>query len=388
MQDILVIGYSTRNIVCSAKKAGYNAYAIDAFCDTDLRECAAGSKVFDSANEVDIKTIGREKIIELIDGFNVDFDGIVLGSGFEMMDLSNHSWAVLNNKPQVMQEVSDKEKFAKRLDSLGVPHPHTYSGIEPGSVEYPVMIKPKYAGGGLFNRMAASEEELYLILDELSGLYPPLPAKDMLVQDFVSGTPASVSVLSTGDRALAIAINEQLIGVPWLTELPFAYCGNITPFETPYAKKMCEMAEELVLEFGLVGSNGVDFIVTDSGPAVIEVNARFQGSMDSVELATGFNVFAAHVKAFGDKLPRVQPVVDQFAARAVVYADRDIVINNQMMSGILKEHAVDIPDTGYKAHANEPVTSIIATGKNRHDVLDNVRNSVCQVRKSLEVKHH
>ena len=43
MQNILAIGFDTRNIVCSASRAGYTVCSIDAFRDLDLQECAYAS---------------------------------------------------------------------------------------------------------------------------------------------------------------------------------------------------------------------------------------------------------------------------------------------------------------------------------------------------------
>jgi len=391
MQDILVIGYSTRNIVCSARRAGYNVYSIDAFTDSDLVECAAASRVFDSAETVDVKSITRERIVELIDSFGVDFDAIVLGSGFEMMDLTDLPFPILNNSPGVMQEVSDKERFAKKLASMGMPHPRTHDITDIDSVNYPVMVKPKCAGGGILNRVARDVGELNSYLDEISSMGVDMDfgisVDDMLIQEFVSGVPVSVSVISTKQTAVAVAVNEQMIGVPWLTGLPFAYCGNITPYETPYAEKLCGISEELILKLGLVGSNGVDFMLGDSGPIVIEVNARFQGSMDSVELATGINLFDAHVNAFAGELSpelQVRPVAKQFAARAVIYAKNRVVIDEQAMNGLHREPVTDIPNIGYLADVNEPVTSVLCTEKTRGDVMAHVKNSVCNIRDIID----
>ncbi|HJH31752.1 MAG TPA: ATP-grasp domain-containing protein [Methanosarcinaceae archaeon] len=393
MKNILVIGYSTRNIVCSARRAGYNVYSIDAFTDSDLVECASGSKVFDLGETLDIKDISREKIVEHIDSFGLYFDAIVLGSGFEMMDLTSLSYPILNNSPRIMQDVSDKEIFAKKLASMDIPHPHTYDRSAIRHIRYPVMVKPKCAGGGRFNRMAGDMNELNSYLDEISnmgkdtGMNMAISADDMLIQEFVSGVPVSVSVISTKQSAVAIAVNEQMIGVSWLTGLPFAYCGNITPYETPYAEKMCAMAEELILKFGLVGSNGVDFMLTDTGPVVIELNARFQGSMDTVELATGINLFDAHVKAFaGELLPELQtrPETKQYAARAIVYADKCVLMDELAINGLRNEPVVDIPKSGYVAYVDEPVTSILHTGTTRDDVMANIKKSVCVFRKIID----
>jgi predicted ATP-grasp superfamily ATP-dependent carboligase len=85
-----------------------------------------------------------------------------------------------------------------------------------------------------------------------------------------------------------------MIGVPWLTRMQFAYCGNITPYEGKYTEEMCNISEKLVTELGLMGSIGIDIIVTEDGPEIIEINPRFQGSLDTVELATELT-FLKHI---------------------------------------------------------------------------------------------
>ncbi|MBW6470658.1 MAG: ATP-grasp domain-containing protein [Methanosarcinaceae archaeon] len=393
MQDILVIGYNTRNIVCSARRAGYNVYSIDAFADSDLAKCAAGSKMFDPNEAADVTAISRERIVELINSFGVNFDAIIFGSGFEMMDLADLAFPTLNNPSHVMQEVSDKKKFALKLASIGVVHPYTYHKTNIAMIRYSVMVKPKCGGGGRFNRLVENVDELNSYLDDISNMNVDmgLSVDDMLIQEFVSGVPVSVSVISTKQRAVAVAVNEQMIGVPWLTGLPFAYCGNITPYETPYEEMICEMAEDLIMELGLVGSNGVDFMLTYDGPVVIEVNARFQGSMDCVELSTGINLFDAHVKAFaGELLPELQvrPAAKHFVARAVVYAKDRVLIDEKAINGLLKEPVVDIPNIGYVAYLNEPVISVLCIGNTRDDVMANIKESVCNIRDIISSKNN
>jgi hypothetical protein len=51
MQNILVIGYNNRNIVCSARRAGYNVCSIDAFRDLDLQECTYASALLERRAE-------------------------------------------------------------------------------------------------------------------------------------------------------------------------------------------------------------------------------------------------------------------------------------------------------------------------------------------------
>ena len=152
-------------------------------------------------------------------------------------------------------------------------------------------------------------------------------------------------MLSTKTEALSVAVNEQLIGIPWLSRLPFAYCGNITPFRTGQAEEMEALAEELVLEFKLLGSNGVDFLVTETGPVVLEINPRFQGSLDTVEKAMKINLFEAHVGCFRGELPD-KPEAKCFAARGILYSDRELFIDRKLMDVILREKSADIPSQG------------------------------------------
>ncbi|WP_445475734.1 ATP-grasp domain-containing protein [Methanococcoides methylutens] len=364
------MGYSSRNIACSATKAGYNVYAIDAFCDVDLKENTVACQSLLTNEDIDIKDIDKRTILDLVDNFDVYPDAIVLGSGFEEMDLGDQSCKILNNDPVTMKQVSDKSSLAKELESLEIPHPLSGNVEEADEIGYPLMVKPKSAGGGRLNRIVHNEDELNTILEEITKLDPTLTSVDIMVQEFLSGFPASVSLIADGTCAVPIAANEQLIGVPWLSGLPFAYCGNITPYRTPYTPQMYDISEKIASEFGLIGSNGVDFLLTDAGPVVIEVNARLQGSLDTVEMATGLNLFDLHVQSFDGILPEETPDICQYAIRAVLYADKAVNVDEAFYGSIRAESIADIPAPGYSALPNDPITSILATGATREDVMD------------------
>ncbi|MDP2218222.1 MAG: ATP-grasp domain-containing protein [Methanolobus sp.] len=388
MKNILVIGFSTRNAVCSGCRAGYNMFAIDAFCDQDMLKCANAAKKLETQGRFNSKGIEPALLTEMINTFGVDFDAIIPASGFETLELPESRFPVLHNNPSAMRQVSDKSRFSELLESIGMPHPRTYSRPELQNAPFPLMVKPACAGGGIFNRVLYSPEELDDYMLFLENAQIPLKKEDMVFQDYLTGTPASVSVISTQDKACTVAVNEQLIGVPWLTKLPFAYCGNVTPIITPYANQMKNIAEELIYQLGLIGSTGVDFLITDSGPVVIEVNARFQGSMDTVELATGTNLFGEHMEAFEGNIKQERtrkPVYRQYAARAVMYADQRRVVTEHAMEGIIAKKTADIPNRGDVIGENEPVTSVISTGDTRKKVMSEIEQSVMFIRQRLNV---
>lgn len=360
---VLVIANSARSIACSARKAGYTVFAIDRFGDVDMRKCAHKSIL--------PLTGDGTKIQELAAGFG-DVDAVILGPGFEHPDFKN----IFNNLPDVMEKANDKSLLPRKLESLGIPHPETKPTGKAHGLGFPLVIKPKSGSGGMRNMIVRNEEELAVFNDRNDSC-------EFIAQEFVEGTPCSASVISTGDDAVVVALNEQLIGVPWLTRLPFAYCGNITPFHSKSGSEMIDYAQRLALEFGLVGSNGIDFILSGKNVHVIEVNPRFQGSLDTVELSTGINVFDAHIKSFAGELPQVREHVC-FAAKTILYADKNVTVTEKLSEALIKYmdagQAADVPHAGLVIKPDEPVTTMLSTAKTRGLALEKVRNSSFRIK--------
>jgi len=364
---VLVIANSARSIACSAKGGGHVVYALDRFGDVDTRRCAEKFEIITSTQE--------KKRHELVDSFG-EVDAVILGPGFEHIKLKN----TFINTPEVIEEAGDKSKLPKKLKSMGIPHPETESINRAESLGFPLVVKPNFGSGGMRNMIIRTEEELVLFRERED-------AREFIAQEFVGGIPLSASLISTGDRVVVVALNEQLIGVPWLTRLPFAYCGNVTPFHTKFDSEMIRHAEQIALEFKLLGSNGVDFILNEKGITVIEINPRFQGSLDTIELATGMNIFDAHISSFAGELPRIRKPAC-FAAKAIVYADKKVVIDGRISDTLKKcmhtKHAADIPQPGAQIQPDEPITTMLATGGTHRSVLEKVRKSSRYVKDMTE----
>ncbi|MEA1894980.1 MAG: ATP-grasp domain-containing protein [Euryarchaeota archaeon] len=362
---LLIIGYSTRYLVCAGKRAGYTMYSLDHFGDTDLLRCADKYACFDEIAD-------NDELLGIIDRLNWDFDAIILGTGFEYADLEREGYRVLNNPPDIARSTGNKKLFAGKMGSFGFPHPRIYDIDD--DFEYPVMVKPIYGVGGIANRLAYSRVEIRGCGD------------DLLIQEYIEGIPASVSVIATHEDAVAIAVNEQLIGTRWLSAHRFAYSGNVTPFRSEYDCEMREIAVQVVKRLGLVGSNGVDFLITDRGLVAIEVNARFQGTLDTVEHVSGISVFDAHVKAFSGELPEINSDNEGgtgFAGKAIVFADHDLVIDEVISKLLAREPIRDIPAVGCKIPAGDPVTTVFCTGRTREQVLGGLKAAAWRIRRSV-----
>ncbi len=338
---ILVIGINIRHIAGSASRAGHEVIAVDCYCDRDLSLWAK-----------ETERLPREGWVQRLPIFVERFrpDAVVFGPGLE--EATIQGVPVLNNPQEKTSQVSDKLWLARWLEEKGFPFIRTETS--PEGLSYPFLVKPRRGAGGVGCRAVDSAEELQW-------------QEGLIAQELKSGLPASVSVIGNGREARAIAENEQLIGLAWAGADGFRYSGNITPL--PLSQRgvgeMAEMAEEIIAGLGLVGSNGVDFLLTGSGPVPVEVNSRFQGSLDTVEMATRINVFDAHLRSFCGELPQHPPRPRLTAGRVLLYARHDLTVKTDLM----RCWTADVPPKGSRILAGEPILSVTAQGSDREGVM-------------------
>ncbi len=386
---VLVIGVNTRHIACSARRAGYTVYTLSMFDDVDLKACSMESIIHDMPDVHDLDLPELALLIRTL--LPVDF--IVLGPGFEHLgnwveEITLKNVPVLNNPPHIFTRISDKAWLAGKLKVLNLPHPFTVSldslkTPEDWTGGYPAIVKPRSGAGGMENRLVSDLEDLKITMAVLEcGQY--------LLQEYIKGTVASVSIISTGKQAVAIAVNEQLAGIDTLTGMPFAYCGNITPYISENNYWMRETSMNLAKELKLVGSNGVDFIITDKGPVVLEINPRFQGSIDTVEQSTGLNIFRLHHESFQGKLPAH---VDSqcFSIKTIFFAPRRLVVEKKEYDYLVQCYnngtAADVPSKGTVCEKDEPVVSFLSEGNSRMKVVRQAKQLVNGLTDIIEDTH-
>lgn len=338
-------------MACSARRAGYRVYSLSHYGDRDLVRCVEKNFTFSGDLPRDIRPWLER----------TDAGKVVLGSGFESVDLP--PGMVLGNDPKIAGNVINKVWLADRLRKLGVPHPRIYKDRE--DIEFPCVAKPVCGGGGVKNIFARDASML--------------PSGDgYFFQEYVPGKPLSVSVLSTGRKALPVCVNEILVGKRWLgQDREFGYCGNVTPYRTRFEKRMFDIAGELVPALGLVGHNGIDFIVNDEGPAVLEINPRFTGAMDSSEMATGDNLFQAHVDAIGGRLKA--PEVKRYGMKAILFARRPVEVRGDLM----KAGIADVPGRGSVFGNGEAICTVLGSGPTRGEAVGLLKRRLRYVRGNL-----
>jgi len=349
---VLVIGINIRHIARSASLAGHEVFAVDCYCDVDLARWAKETAKMP-------REVAKEHLSFYVQKFHPD--AVVLGPGLE--EESVRGVPVLNNSPEKTAQVSDKLWLARWLEKKGFPFIKTKPVVVADNLRYPFLVKPRRGAGGVGCRIVEKASQLQMQERVGMGMKEGIE-ESLIAQELIVGRPASVSVIGCGGEARAIAVNEQLIGVPWAGAKGFRYSGNITPLAFPQCA-IGQMAEEIIRALRLVGSNGVDFLLTEKGPVVVEVNSRFQGSLDTVELSGGDNVFRAHLQSFLGTLPDPPAKPSCTAGRIIIYAPRDLTIE----ADLLRDWTADVPGKGSRIAADDPVLSIMARGSSRDVVM-------------------
>jgi hypothetical protein len=353
---VLVAGFSTRHVVQSAARAGYEVCAVDHFCDQDL--CW--------------NTKDREKFTDLADLPDaVDricrhhtFDFIVVTSGAE--DLSAPI-SLRGTPKEKIGRFLDKLETQYFFEQLKVPVPRLLTdGI------YPAMVKPRRGAGGWRNAIILDKKELTAWED----LYPATP---FIRQEIIEGIPASICCITDGSHARAIAVNEQFLRGK--EGSAFGFCGSVTPLDHPLCPVMIILAEQIAAASGCSGTIGIDFVLGRDSPFAIEVNPRFQGTVDTIERACACNLFQYHVDACRGILPLVIPAPGQVAVRSILFADRDITLKSDLKH--LASCIADIPWPGTFFEAGQALVSVFGWGKTRQDAFSLLDKHISTVRQYI-----
>jgi predicted ATP-grasp superfamily ATP-dependent carboligase len=398
IHNILVVGMDVVSLATSATKAGYKVYAVDYFGDQDLkRVCHESLSIVRQTPGVTCGQLSTnfspEALLQLTMGLlkKNAIDATLLSTGlddspdvlFELNDVI----PILGNRPRVIERIRDKMKFFQELERLEIPHPETAvaenfeeARKKAKDIGYPVLVKPSKGFGGVGIRKVQSPKELKQAFQDAS-----LVDEKVLIQEYISGTSASVSLISSNNETITLTLNEQLLGVNELgQEEPFGYCGNVVPLVTTRsAMNRCKiLAERITSHFGLIGSNGIDFVISKEGiPYVVEANPRFQATLECVERVLGINMVEAHMKTcLQGILPTIAKKTAVFCTRLILFAPQRSIIPDLSVF----EEVRDIPIPEVIIEKGEPVCSIMIEGADRNSSLRKARIIAESICKSLQ----
>ena len=148
-----------------------------------------------------------------------------------------------------------------------------------------VVIKPRHGAGAEGVGLVDGPASLPQVL-----AHTPPNTGTHLLQTYVPGIHASVSLLSNGERAVPLSLNRQEIQIGE----HFVYRGGQIPLEHPRQQQALALAQQAVsLVPGLRGYIGVDLILAPEGCTVIEINPRLTTSYVGLRRIVNLNLAQA-----------------------------------------------------------------------------------------------
>ena len=227
------------------------------------------------------------------------------------LQVERHDTTLLGPGAAAIAAASNKARLARRLAEAGIRHPKTRSVAASGRAEaaadeigYPVVVKPVRGAGSCGVCVAYDALDLRRAIDA---------ARDaggreedaVLVQEYVHGAAASVSLLANGRDVIPLAVNAQTLNGQTSASPPsFEYLGGETPLEHPLAALAAAAALDTCRAVGgLRGFVGVDVVLTGTDAVVIELNPRLTTAYLGVRAAIDENVAALALAACAGDLP-------------------------------------------------------------------------------------
>ncbi len=210
----------------------------------------------------------------------------------------------LNCESRAIGKAGDKPVLFEVLQKFGVSPKTVILRLDDGLVKlkekiikelvYPLVVKPVDGVG--CSGLSLVKEEIHLA-GALSKICAESMSRRFIVQEFIKGEAASVSLLSTGKKAKALSLNKQNVILAGPDAFS-SYEGGAVPFEHWLKQEAFKIAEKVTEAFSdLKGYIGVDFVFTEHKPFVVDLNPRLTTSYVGLRKIARFNVAEALVNA-------------------------------------------------------------------------------------------
>ena len=411
MENLLLMGIDTRPMVNSALKLDYKTFSISYFKTVDFKVPYAEKHVLDQESVISCgrfeENYSPDKLLELSKDFLLqnndenEIDKIVLTTGINAKNFSGkfRKFRKIVRGNKNTECVENKFKFYNKLkNKFNVPltfQPSDVWELNEILQQYTnnqFILKPIQGSGGLgiflLNNESCDE------LKQVNEICQNISLENYILQEHIEGTNVSSSVLSSQNDRKNL-INSRLITEHDLGNESYEYSGNILPLDENSFRmfndnqteinadelndEMKDTSEDLIKQFNLIGSNGVDYILDKDGKLkIIEINPRFQGTYELVENSLDINLLDAHIKACEGEIIDI-PNPSQYSIKKIIYARKQVNIGNLNIPNVY-----DIPYEGVKIEKDQPLVTIISSNEDLKTAIDDAKIAEDEVYKNID----
>ena len=241
-----------------------------------------------------------------------------------------------NGDPAVIARLRDKGQTRQTLAAAGLAQPKSIpvATVEQAlaaaeQVGYPAILKPRGLGASLGVIRANDPAELRERFEFTFNTRSPEPedvlaAERVLVEECVTGEEISVDAVITGGRVTPLFVARKVVGFPpYAEEVGHFVSADDELLTDPVLTELLQQSHQaLGVKDGWTHS---EFMLTDSGPKVIEINGRLGGDMIPKlgMLATGINPGVTAARAVCGLPVQTEPTRRQTAGVRFFYVEKE-----------------------------------------------------------------
>ena len=360
--SLLILGASTRAAAASAVRAGFDPVCADRFGDEDLRRIASVIAVDNDLHRT-LRAVKALPPTPWIYTGSLENDPKFIASVSERHLL-------LGNPREVLRKVRDpfwlertlrthdlpalRVQSVCRLSALGQASEGSTEGGQATSQRW--LLKPTRSGGGCGILVWSGQ---------------PLPTSERFhLQELRPGTPMSALFVASPQEVELIGVCEQLIGPTAGAPTEFGYAGSIGPITVSDRTRelLQRIGDTLTGEAQLRGLFGIDFVLADNIPWLVELNPRYTASVEILERAFGLALLSDHASVFDCRTAtdKRQATTPRFIGKQIIYATKDVIAPHLERLIDPETHTrespliADIPAPGTHIAAGWPICTVFA----------------------------
>ena len=353
---MLVAAVTGRALAASATRGGHRVVVLDCFADRDT--CAVGSACRSVVSPHGLRFDRRRLLADAEElappGRSA---GLVYGSGFEgriaLLSRLAAGRRLFGNRPEVIAGVRDPMGFFPLLDRLGIGYPEVR--FLPPTDPHGWLVKQPGGAGGVH----------VLPADR------PHPRAGVYYQRLLPGRTCSALFLADGRRGCILGFNEQ-----WQSGaregLPYLYGGAVGHISLPQVVEadLRTRLDDLVTATGLLGLNGIDFLLQEDSWSALEVNPRPTATLELYDADYDRGLFELHLRASEGVLPDRAAPARAARASTIVHASHPWQVPDGFA---FPGWCHDIPQPGTRMARGEPICTVQAEGRDAPDAVSLVR---------------
>ena len=207
--------------------------------------------------------------------------------------IEKHGIKILVSDPEVIEICNDKYRFYQFLTKNDICAPKTFlpNKVTYSSINYPLIVKPRYGSGSKNTFRVENEKELKFFMKYVS---------EPVIQEFVSGKEYTVDLLSNFEGNVLTVVPRERIET---------FGGESFKGRTVKNYKIIRHAKKLAERLGTIGPITIQCLTNGKCIKFIEVNPRFGGGA-ALGMAAGANTPLLILKLTLGK--KIKPMIGKF----------------------------------------------------------------------------